>query len=193
MTSIADRYGLFLDTVWNHGENAALKEQRQDPNVLQPGDVLFIPEKRIKQETASTERHHRFRKKGIPALLKVKIVIGAEPYTNRPYTLTIDNQVVAEGRTDGEGFVEAPIPAQAREGSIRVGPPDNYIVFPVSLGTLDPIDTQEGISGRLGNLGYGVEEHLEEAIRTFQADNDMEPTGTMDPATRDKLQEVFGQ
>lgn len=193
ITSIADRYGLFWETVWNHSQNAELKQRRQDPNVLQPGDDLFVPEQRIQEEVGAAEERHCFRKKGIPAMLKVKIVIGNEPYNNQPYTLIIDGQIAAEGATDGEGFVESSIPPQAREGSIRVGPQDSYLVFPVSLGTLDPIDTDDGVNGRLLDLGYGADENSEEAIRAFQEDNDIEATGSIDQATRDKLQEVFGQ
>lgn len=193
ITSIADRYGLFWETVWDHSENAEIKQQRQDPNVLQPGDQLFIPEKRIKEETGASEQCHRFRKIGIPAKIKVRIVVNNEAYGDQPYTLIIDETVVAEGRTDSDGFVEATIPAQAQEGSIRVGPPENYVVFPIGLGTLDPIDTESGIIGRLTNLGYGADEDLEAALSAFQEDNSMEPTGALDQATRDRLQEAFGQ
>jgi len=193
ITSIADKYGLFWETVWNHDQNGELKQQRKDPNVLQPGDELFIPDKEVKEEDCATEQKHRFRKKGIPAMLKVRILLSNEPLSDKPYTLIIDDQIIAEGITDQDGFVEEPIPPNAREGSIIVGEGENRLVFPVSLGTLDPIDTDEGVAGRLMDLGYPAHDDLNEAIRAFQKDNDIEPTGNIDNQTREKLKEAFGQ
>lgn len=193
ITSIADKYGLFWETVWNHAQNAELKRQRQDPNVLQQGDELFIPDKEQKQEDCATEQKHRFRKKGIPAMLKVRILLSNEPLSDKPYTLIIDDQINAEGITDQDGFVEEPIPPNAREGSIIIGEGENRLVFPVSLGTIDPIDTDEGVAGRLMDLGYPAHNNLHEAIRAFQKDNDIEPTGNINDQTREKLKEVFGQ
>jgi N-acetylmuramoyl-L-alanine amidase len=43
LASIAFENGFFPDTIWRHADNSALKERRENPNVLQPGDVLFIP------------------------------------------------------------------------------------------------------------------------------------------------------
>ena len=37
--------------IWNHPNNAELKNLRQNPEVLYPGDVLFIPDR----EDRSTE------------------------------------------------------------------------------------------------------------------------------------------
>ncbi len=193
ITSIADKYGLFWETVWNHAQNTELKQQREDPNILQPGDEIFIPEKEVKEENCATEQKHRFLKKGIPAMLKVRILVSDEPLSDQPYTLIIDDQIIAEGTTDEDGFVEEPIPPNAREGSIIVGEGENRLVFPVSLGTLDPIDTDEGVAGRLMDLGYPAQDDLNEAIRAFQEDNDIEPTGNIDNETREKLKEVFGQ
>jgi LysM domain len=33
------------ETIWNHPKNAKLKQKRVNPNVLFPGDTLFIPDK----------------------------------------------------------------------------------------------------------------------------------------------------
>jgi N-acetylmuramoyl-L-alanine amidase len=46
--SIAEQYGFFWETVWNHPSNAELKKKREDPAILYPGDVVFVPEKRLK-------------------------------------------------------------------------------------------------------------------------------------------------
>jgi hypothetical protein len=79
ISSIADKYGLFWDTLWNHPENAELKRQRKDPNVLLAGDEVFIPEKEEKNESCETEQTHRFRLKGVPAKLRLRLMRPAEP------------------------------------------------------------------------------------------------------------------
>ena len=62
LSQIAKRYG-FRDsrTVWDHPDNAALRERRPSPNVLLPGDVIQIPAKRLGRLPCAT---HRFQ---IPA------------------------------------------------------------------------------------------------------------------------------
>ena len=42
--SIADQYGFDPEEVWNDDKNKTLKEKRKSPNILAPGDVLFIPD-----------------------------------------------------------------------------------------------------------------------------------------------------
>jgi nucleoid-associated protein YgaU len=55
LSKIARSYG-FSDyrTIWEHPKNAALKQARQNPNVLFPGDRLFIPDIPILVRTAAT-------------------------------------------------------------------------------------------------------------------------------------------
>jgi len=46
LSSIAKKYGFSsYKTIWDHGQNADLKKKRQNPNVIFPGDRLFIPDK----------------------------------------------------------------------------------------------------------------------------------------------------
>lgn len=56
MESIAQKFGLFWEKIWNHPKNVKLNEQRKDPNVLYPGDVVFVPEKEDKEESGATEQ-----------------------------------------------------------------------------------------------------------------------------------------
>src|SRR5215471_3470859 len=44
LTKLAHTLGFDADKVWNDGKNADLKKSRQDPNMLQAGDILFIPD-----------------------------------------------------------------------------------------------------------------------------------------------------
>ena len=62
INSIAARYGFFWETVWNHGPNSDLKNERENADHLYPGDVLKIPALREKKESRATEAKHRFRR-----------------------------------------------------------------------------------------------------------------------------------
>ena len=47
LTKIAKEHG-FSDyrIIWDHAQNKQLKELRKNPNVIYPGDKLFIPTRR---------------------------------------------------------------------------------------------------------------------------------------------------
>lgn len=34
VVALSERYGLFVETIWNHADNAELKRKRKDMNVL---------------------------------------------------------------------------------------------------------------------------------------------------------------
>jgi hypothetical protein len=55
LSHLAAQYG-FRDylTIWDHPNNAALKDKRQNPNVLFPGDSVFIPDKEKKSVSRPT-------------------------------------------------------------------------------------------------------------------------------------------
>src|ERR1700682_942147 len=65
LSGIAEKYG-FADyhTIWDHPENAKLKQQRENPNVLAPRDDLFIPDWEEQEYPRSTEQQHKFRMEG---------------------------------------------------------------------------------------------------------------------------------
>lgn len=74
LSSIAFSKGFFWETLWNHGDNSSLKSKRKDPNVLNPGDVVHIPDLTLNEESCATEAEHKFKLKGVPAKLKIKLL-----------------------------------------------------------------------------------------------------------------------
>ena len=72
MASIACNHGFVPETIWNHPDNSALKEERGDLLILHPGDVVVIPDLRPREESGATETKHRFRRKGVPMILRMK-------------------------------------------------------------------------------------------------------------------------
>ena len=199
MASIAANHGFLLDTLWNLPENADLKKNRNDPYVLYPGDKVFIPDLRIKQQDCATEQRHEFVKKGVQE--QVRIVLKDEddaPLANQPYVLEID-KLTFKGQTDGSGAVQQPIPPNAQTGHLVVGEGDDQREFYISLGNIDPVDKISGVQGRLLNLGYydgQVNGQLDGQTRTalllFQEKYDLSPTGENDTDTQNKLKELFG-
>ena len=198
LTSIAFRAGFDRETLWNHPKNAGLQRKRMDPNVLMPGDVVFIPERAAKQVDGETEVRHSFRRKRVPAKLGIRLMAFGLPRRNVEYILEIDGEMI-RGTTDEEGYLECSIKPQASRGKLIVEPGENKDEYTVTLGGIDPIDEVSGLQGRLINLGYDCEmtgeldDRTKTAISLFQKEHDLEPTGEPDPRTREELERVHGK
>ena len=84
ISSIAEHYGFFPDDIWDDPANAELKEKRKDKNVLFAGDLVVIPDKRLLEETCATEQHHRFRRKRVPEIFRVRLrLLDGEPRADK--------------------------------------------------------------------------------------------------------------
>jgi hypothetical protein len=77
--SLSYENGLFWRTIWNHSNNSELRRLRPDPNILYPGDVLFIPDRTPKEVSAATDQRHRFCRKGVPAKLRLRLMEERPP------------------------------------------------------------------------------------------------------------------
>ena len=195
MASIAVETGHFWETIWNHSDNAELKEIRKDPYTLLPEDRVTIPELRPKEEAGETEMRHRFVRRGVPEKLIVVFKIAGEPRANQAYVLEIDGTSF-EGTTDPNGRVEAFIPPNAKEGRITFR--DGGGEYELDLGDLDPVTEISGVQGRLGNLGFysgrvdgQMNDELEQAILRFQDAQGLDPSGQLDKATQDRIEQAY--
>ena len=192
-SSIAKDTGHFWRTIWDHANNANLKQRRVDPNVLCAGDAVYVPDLCAKDDPGSTDQHHKFRRRGEPSFLRLVVEGPQGPRANEPYTLIVDGREFS-GVTDAKGKIEQAIPGNARHGELRVGPPDNQKVYLLQLGHLDPLETIAGVQARLNNLGFKcgpVNNELQDGTRAgisaFQAANGLSATGEPDAATLAKL------
>jgi hypothetical protein len=192
--SIAKDQGFFWKTIWNHGNNASLKSKRKNPNVLFPGDEVFIPELETKSESRGTDASYKFKRKGEPVKLKLKLLKSdGKPRSNEAYVLTVNGKDL-KGNTDGDGVLKQFIPNDAKSGMLKLN--NGKECFPVRIGALDPIGEISGIQQRLSNLGFDCAESgtLDDATRralsNFQAQNSLEVTGKADDATKGKLADL---
>ena len=193
ISSIAEKYGFFPETLWELGENSDLKELRKDPNILLAGDTVTIPDKRLKEVAVKTGQRHKFKRKGVPARFRLKIMNGDVPRSNITFTLLIDEKIELEGETDGDGILDVSIPPTAKKGVIFLD--DGQQSIKVSFGHLDPVTEEDGIRQRLFNLGLletidVPEADLTAAVRMFQRIKELKPTGLVDDDTRNALVEA---
>jgi Putative peptidoglycan binding domain len=209
LASIAKDYG-FSDwhTIYDHPQNANLKKKRPNPNILLPGDEIFIPDKQPKEESCQTEKKHRFQVKVPKAWLKI-VLKDAEgkPIKNQLYTLKVA-WLTSTGTTDGTGLLQQKIPIGIHSGELtldKVG-----LTWPLKIGYLDPIhddgdDTAiiSGLQARLNNLGFhcgAVDGVLgaktREATRMFQTEimgrDPDRATGEPDKETQEALKKQYG-
>jgi Putative peptidoglycan binding domain len=199
ISSIAFEHGFFPDTIWDHPSNAELKKKRIDPNVLMPGDVVFVPDKRLKEVSEPTEQVHKFRYKGVPAKFRIQIMEDNQPRANVPYTLTIDGKVVSNpgDRTTSAGMVICSILPDVREGLLVVGEGEEMVEYTLAMGFLNPVSDLTGVKQRLRNLGLyngaidnNLSEETKDSLRAFQALHKLPTTGEPDQATLNKLREI---
>lgn len=196
ISSLGEKYGLSPDAIWSHPDNADLKSRRPDGNVLLPGDRLTIPDKQMKTVSVATGRVHRFRRLGVPAKLRLQLVLNDKPRADEEYRLEVGGRVI-EGRTDADGVLEAPVPPQAREARLLLGPAPDAQEIRLQLGRLDPHAEVTGVQNRLVNLGHldgppsgAWDKPTRRALRAFQRKSGLPVTGEADEATRAKLSEI---
>ena len=207
LSSIAKKYGFpTYKLIWDHPQNAALKKERQNPNVIFPGDKLFIPEARQKQVGRSTGQTHRFVLK--TDTLKLRLVLEdlyEKPIDNAECELAVDGQVF-KLKTDGKGKIEQVIAPDTRAATLTIKDPrtpNNGVAIPIRIGDMDPVDKESGQKARLNNLGYfagpldgrTAQENqalFVSAVEEFQCDHSLTVDGKCGPATQAKLKQVHG-
>ena len=191
LSSIGYKFKVPWKKIWDHGNNAALKQKRKSPDVLFPGDVLFIPEKTLKEENGATDQKHKFKKKLEKVWLRLRLLEEDKPRKNLKYTLKIGNQEI-EGTTDGDGKLEQKISPAEKEAWVKT----EEDVYYLQLGNLDPTDENSGVEQRLQNLGFlGLDKSAEKvssSVKDFKKKNSLGETDEVNEATRSKLLEKHG-
>jgi N-acetylmuramoyl-L-alanine amidase len=206
LSSIAKRHGFASwRTIYDHPQNADFRRLRPDPNLIHPGDRVFIPEREPREESGATEERHTFRTRSERVKLMIRIqqedgtaVAGAD------YRLFVrDTGEETSDVTDGEGIAEAPIGRDCERATVEVWPhgranPERW-EWEILIGELDPLECVSGQQGRLNNLGFdsgpvdGIKGPLTKAaIERFQDANGLAVDAIVGPNTRAAFREEHG-
>lgn len=216
--SLAYEHGRYWESVWGHPGNDELRNIRDNPNILCEGDELFIPALEPKTSTIVTGKRHTFRVRGVPSVLRVKLIEPPDyqddpfarlrglsqappperPWANVAYRVEVDGEVTT-GQTDADGMARVTIPPNARDARLVVAPgTPREVEHVLRLGYIHPIDHEAAAMERLWNIGYryakdeGEEAAFLTALEQFQRDEGLEPTGELDEATEKRLIERHG-
>jgi hypothetical protein len=194
INSIAFQYGFFSEVIWGDPGNASLREKRQSPNTLVPGDVVFIPDKRLRTSIRHTGKTHTFKMIGVPALCRIQAFDGNVRRVKQEYELYIDG-VRHSGTTDGDGYLQAPMSPKAKKAVLIIGPGRDAYEF--TFGELEPVTELIGVQARLNNLGYDcgeptgeMNDATKEAICQLQRYTGLDVTGKADAATCKKIADL---
>lgn len=181
--SLADRNGLPVGKIWDHGNNAELKARRGEEGVLLPGDRVFIPDIERQELDAASDKHHRFVLTRQQVRLRLRVVDWEAPVEPPPdpidafdephatyedplptraslkprqsvaFVLEVGGRTL-RGKSTADGMIDVPIPADAATARLTLEPgTDRTRVITMRLGDLDPHDEPSGVRGRLFNLG----------------------------------------
>ncbi|MCA9624660.1 MAG: peptidoglycan-binding protein [Myxococcales bacterium] len=202
LLKLAHQLGFDADKVWKDGANADLRALRDDPDMLQAGDILMIPDEPKKELPLRAEQDNAFVAKVPKISVSLAVTDDDEPLANEAYVVEGlgDDE---ERTTDGDGFVSFEAPVHVREVTVKFLNVD--LAFRIGIGELDPIDTPSGLRKRLTQLGFygaklqGADRYqgrtdaaMAAAIAAFQKAQGLEVTGELDDGTRDKIVEVHG-
>lgn len=203
LSMIAKQYGFATHiTLWDHEKNKDLKEKRKNPNILFPGDEVFIPDKEQKQVDATTQQLTTFRAKRDK--LKLRLVLEelyGDPIANAQCEIRIDGKS-RNAVTGEDGTVEIEVPLSVKTAELTINEEGGKLqgaTIPIKIGHVDPVEEPTGQIARLNNLGYfagpfdQVDERLfKSAVEEFQCDHKLTVDGICGPATQAKLKEAHG-
>jgi len=206
--SIAKLYGFSSwEAIYNSSDNQALKQARPDPNVLCPGDRVVIPTQAMSAKSISCGGglSHTFQVTVQRVLFRVKVHDEDDkPIANQKFRLEVGDACFA-GTTDGDGIVEQRVDTSETAARLWVffsadEERGEHLMWDVAIGHLDPGSAPDGVQERLNNLGYVAgepgaqsDEGIGIALRTFQRDVGIEPTGAVDAATSSQLRDFHGR
>lgn len=205
LAKIAAQFGFAnIMTIWDDPQNATIKRLRKNPNVLFPGDQVFIPDKKTKQESGATDQKHRFVLKSLRLVLRLVLEDAYnESISNAQCELTVEGETF-NLVSDKTGQIELEIPAKAQKATLVIKDPKTPIndeVVTIQIGHLDPVEQVSGQKARLNNLGYFAgsmnqedEDLFHSAVEEFQCERmgTAAVDGKCGQDTQKKLLEIHG-
>lgn len=201
MATLAERHGFARGAnLYEHPDNADLRDRRENPDVLAPGDEVVIPDPEEQRVEVRVDARHRFR------VTRPRLRLKLEPRDCNGEALDGWQYVLTAGDTRFEGTVdgpiEHPIPRGINTAQLDLTPEDDALQplrWELRVGHLDPVETVAGQQARLNNLGFACGPNdgdagprTQQGVRSFQTAHGLEEDGTCSQAVADKLRELYG-
>ncbi|MEE1923661.1 peptidoglycan-binding domain-containing protein [Pseudomonas sp. 148P] len=155
LDSVAYTYGHAYTTLWDHPDNAALRERRPDPTVLAAQDQVFVPPREKATFTGNaTGKRHRFQVSNTPALLRFRPYALAGQGLAQRFEIRRGDSLIGESTAQANGDIVWPLPPVAEDITLRVFFEHFSRDYQLNLRALDPVETLIGVQQRLRALGY---------------------------------------
>lgn len=162
LSRIASLHGYAsTDVVWDAPENAALRARRPNPEILMPGDRVFLPPRRGDAHAAPERKETRLARAGIRSELRLRLEYQGRPIVprGRVYVVIDTDPYSPEAPYEGdvtlaEGLARFHIDPRVTE--VKLVCEDPAFRLRLLVGHLQPVDepTGIGVEQRLQNLGY---------------------------------------
>lgn len=202
LASIAKDAG-FADwhTIYDDPQNADFRKLRPDPNIITPGDQLFIPDKQTKTDSKGTDTKNTYKLNAKKTTLQIRLKDEkGVALSGKKYKLAIGSDVT-EDTTGGDGLIKHDIAADTKTGQLTVYLDDDTtkpgFIWDLKIGSLDTVDTNKGVQARLNNLGFfcGTVDGIigpktKAALSGFQSKNGLTVSGAADSDTQAKLRQL---
>jgi hypothetical protein len=184
--------------VWDHPANAALKGKRKSMHQLLAGDILHLPVGPMDGLPLEQGTRNRYRARVPVVDVRVSIRTREGPVAGAPYVIEglplREGEAPPSGKTGPEGEIHLRVPVVLREVSVRL--PEQRVTYQVRVGDLDPAAEPSGAAQRLRNLGFlaagASADDISSSVASFQRSVGLPVTGTLDEATRGRLEEAAG-
>jgi putative peptidoglycan binding protein len=204
-------------TIYEHPDNQAFRQKRPDPNVIYPGDQLFIPDKKPSYASAGSDQKRTFkrRRSATPVRLVLKNGINNDPVVILKYELATKQETFTRLRGQSRsptfdpknlerGMVVEKLAHPETEATLKLWlrdekAPDPEFEYTLKLGDLDPVEEITGVQARLNNLGFhcgaidgNCGPKTQAALKAFQGRYGLTVDCQPNKETQAKLKELYG-
>ncbi len=154
--------------------------ENPDLTASPPGAQLYGPECTRQPQPVTASTH-----------VMLRLVLHDEagvPRMGLPCRLLVGDEVLVS-KTTPDGYLEFRVPGSVQSATLLLEDPGGRgSEFELELGTLAAIADDAGVTGRLKNLGYeSAPQDLSRSLTRFQEQCELDPTGSLDDETRDRI------
>ncbi|QUM80929.1 LysM peptidoglycan-binding domain-containing protein [Moritella sp. 5] len=190
--------------IYEHESNTDFRTKRDNPNIIYPGDVITIPDPEPVFMALASAKINVFKIKKHAEYFRADFKDSeGNSWAGKRVVLSLDG-VETESLVNDDGTIEIELEENSAETGILSlyfddGSQEPSEIFDVSLGHLDPVDTETGIQARCRLLGFdcgdidgNIAEKSTAGIKGFQAEHGLAIDGNAAAITQAKLKEIYG-